>query len=443
MNRKKDLSSVFNKETNRRIFDINMNIKLPELKKPIDNSQRSLRFIFVMLYISILGSVFYFSNIEESSIRVLNFYFEKALTIFFFLLLCIEAIEKTKFEYEAPKHITMLFLVLRAVLVLSLLILSDSDIALFISPVVPFSAYFSYGGNVSLLFSILFGMAAVLKANMLDVHWYSNVELTNNIIALAFTFLFVQVLANLVYSEEKSRRYSDQLLEDLKASHLKLQIYADQVAELAAAEERNRLARDIHDSLGHYLTAINIQLEKAIVFQNRNLEESTQAIRDAKATASEALQEVRRSVSSLRSDENKFSFSESIHSLINSFKQDDFEISLEIAGEELGFSRSALMTLYRVAQEGLTNAQKHAHANLIQLEIHFEKHHAKMILKDDGVGFDISTLDALAASPNSNFGLQGIQERVELAQGKMSITSQPDQGTELIVTVPKYPMLTI
>ena len=443
MNKKKDLMNFLNKDTNKKLFDINMNIKLPELKRPIDNNQRSLRFIFVMLYISILGSVFYFSNIEESSIRVFDLYFEKVLTFFFLLLLCIEAIEKTKFNYEAPKHITMILLGIRAALVLSLLALSDSDIALFISPVIPFSAYFAYGGNASLLFSILFGMAAILKAHSIDTQWYSNVELTNNIIALAFTFLFVQVLANLVYSEEKSRRYSDQLLEDLKASHLKLQIYADQVAELAAAEERNRLARDIHDSLGHYLTAINIQLEKAIVFQSRNLEESTQAIRDAKETASEALQEVRRSVSSLRSDENKFSVTESIQSLINSFKQDDFEIKLNIMGEESGFSRSALMTLYRVAQEGLTNAQKHARASLIQLEISFEKQQARMILKDNGIGFDTSTLDDLAASPNSNFGLQGIKERVELAQGKLSITSQPGQGTVLIVAVPKYPMLTI
>ena len=443
MSRKKDLSHILHKETNKGVFDINMNIKLPELKNPIDKNQRSLRFIFSMLYISILGSVFYFSNVEESSIHILDFYFEKVLTIFFLLLLCIETIEKTKFEYETPKHISILFMGLRTFLVLSLLALTDSDIALFISPVVPFSAYFSYGGNASLLFSILFGMAAMFKAHSMDSQWFSNVELTNNIIALAFTFLFVQVLANLVYSEEKSRRYSDQLLEDLKASHLKLQIYADQVAELAAAEERNRLARDIHDSLGHYLTAINIQLEKAIVFQNRNLEESTQAIRDAKETASEALQEVRRSVSSLRSDENKFSFSESIHSLINSFKQNDFEIKLDINGQEDGFSRSALMTLYRAAQEGLTNAQKHANASNIYLKIYFEKQRARMILKDNGIGFDTSTLDALAASPNSNFGLQGIQERVELTQGKMSITSQPGQGTELIVYVPKYPMLSI
>ena len=138
---------------------------------------------------------------------------------------------------------------------------------------------------------------------------------------------------------------------------------------LATTEERNRLARDIHDSLGHYLTVINVQLEKASLFVSATPPRPTRAVRDSKRFASEALQEVRRSVSALRSAPEPFSLAESLRQLVDDARTGHFTINLDISGDECGYSRQSLLTLYRAAQEGLTNVQKHAQASQVTLRL--------------------------------------------------------------------------
>ena len=97
-----------------------------------------------------------------------------------------------------------------------------------------------------------------------------------------------------------------------------------------------------------------------------------------------------------------------------------------------------LAALYRVAQEGLTNVQKHAQARHVLLDVQLGAEEARLRLRDDGTGFDTGTLSTLAVSPDHGFGLQGLQERLELIRGQMNISSDPQLGTELTVTVPKH-----
>ncbi|MEJ2750895.1 MAG: sensor histidine kinase, partial [Anaerolineae bacterium] len=223
---------------------------------------------------------------------------------------------------------------------------------------------------------------------------------------------------------------------DLEATNRRLQVYAAQVAELAAMEERNRLARDIHDSLGHYLTAVNIQLEKALAFHSRSPEEAEQAIRDAKQAASEALQDVRRSVGALRSEADRFSLEQSLQELIKGIGNGRIHIDLRFTGSERGYTRLSLMALYRAAQEGLTNIQKHAQATQVVVEVKLGRDEASLCLHDDGQGFDTALIEEWMAAPNQTFGLQGIRERLELVRGEMKLTSN-EEGTRLFVTVPK------
>jgi signal transduction histidine kinase len=150
--------------------------------------------------------------------------------------------------------------------------------------------------------------------------------------------------------------------QQLEEAHRQLSIYAEQVEELATTKERNRLARDIHDSLGHFLTIINVQLEKALLFRERDQKEADQAVRDAKRLASEALQDVRRSVSTLRTMEERFTFTPAITELVERVQSSQSELSFQMKGSEEGYARQALMSLFRAAQEGLTNIQKAATA---------------------------------------------------------------------------------
>jgi signal transduction histidine kinase len=209
------------------------------------------------------------------------------------------------------------------------------------------------------------------------------------------------------------------------------------VEELATTKERNRLARDIHDSLGHFLTIINVQLEKALLFRERDQQEADQAVRDAKRLASEALQEVRRSVGTLRVMEERFTFIPAITELVERVQSSQLELSFQMKGSDEGYSRQALLSLFRAAQEGLTNIQKYAAASSAQLEIEFGEAAATLCLTDNGRGFEPGRLSDLPPGRQGSYGLQGVRERLELIGGSLQIRSSPGEGTCLCATVPR------
>ncbi|MCL4294934.1 MAG: sensor histidine kinase [Anaerolineae bacterium] len=252
------------------------------------------------------------------------------------------------------------------------------------------------------------------------------------------TLAFIASIAYLIRQERTSRLQAEQLLRELEVSHRQLQNYAEQVADLATTEERNRLAREIHDSLGHYMTVINVQLEKAMAFKARDAEAADQALKDAKHLASEALKDIRRSVGTLRSTPEKFSLAQALTGLVAHLQSSQMAVDLQIEGDETDFSRQSLQTLYRAAQEGLTNIQKHAQASHVTVHIRLEDQQASLVITDDGQGFDPATL--VESKQESHYGLQGIRERLELVRGSFKVESSPHHGTSLLVTVPKNPL---
>jgi signal transduction histidine kinase len=125
--------------------------------------------------------------------------------------------------------------------------------------------------------------------------------------------------------------------------------------------------------------------------------------------------------------------------LVGRMDSDMFEIEYHLEGDEADYASPVLTALYRVAQEGLTNVQKHAQARHVVLDVRLGDSEACLKLRDDGAGFDVRTLPELALSADRGFGIQGLQERLELVRGQMSIASDARRGTELTVTVPKNP----
>ena len=140
--------------------------------------------------------------------------------------------------------------------------LLGSILSILLFPIIPFSAYFAFGATVSALLSLFYAGLAVVMTWRHNPDWYLNPMTTYVLIAFVLLLFFMQMLARAIQRDEANRRELEKLLFDLEVSHRTLQAYAEQVGELVATEERNRLARDIHDSLGHSLTAVNIQLEK-------------------------------------------------------------------------------------------------------------------------------------------------------------------------------------
>ena len=267
--------------------------------------------------------------------------------------------------------------------------------------------------------------------------WLSDGTELHYLVLFTAGIVLVITIARVVWKEKASRTRAEELFAALEVSHRQLEEYAGQIAELATIKERNRLSRNIHDTLGHYLTIINVQLEKALVFHDKKPEEAIQAVSDAKRLASEALQDVRRSVGALRTTQELPEFTPSLTALVERVQSDTCPVELNMEGDEDSFSKPGLLALYRVVQEGLTNVQRYAGASHIWIDLHFGEQEATLVLRDNGHGFDASSWQQVEPGRDGGYGLQGLQERLELVGGSLQIESAPDQGTTLRVSLPR------
>ena len=401
------------------------------------SSSRAPRSTFTRMFIGLFGILTFIFGIVIDGESYLTG--DEARGVFFLLLLTgLAGLEILHVGYEGPLLTRLGLLGIRVALIEGMISLDYSGIAIFLHPINVFIAYFAFNESFAAVMSLLYLASTIFRVALIDPTWYLSSNSTLLVVAFASILVFMQILASAMSQDERQRKRTEELLSDLQASHIKLQAYADHVAEMAATAERNRLARDIHDSLGHYLTAVKIQLEKAQVFQSRDPETAHQALVSAQEAAAAALQDVRRSVSALRV-QKPFSLTEALNDLIQSIQSDQLRVEFIIRGEEKRCARSVLMTLFRAAQEGLTNVQKHADAQHATLELVFNEDSARLTLTDDGTGFDQHKMNNGDHSERS-FGLRGIQERIAMVSGQMSVESGINQGTRLSLIVPNNPL---
>jgi signal transduction histidine kinase len=118
-------------------------------------------------------------------------------------------------------------------------------------------------------------------------------------------------------------------------------------------------------------------------------------------------------------------------------QSDTCAVELNMDGDEDSFSKQGLLALYRAVQEGLTNIQRHAGASHIWIDLHFGEQEATLLLRDNGRGFDTARWKQAGPERDGGYGLQGVQERLELVGGSLQVESEPGQGTVLRVTLPK------
>jgi signal transduction histidine kinase len=239
--------------------------------------------------------------------------------------------------------------------------------------------------------------------------------------------VFVVVVTKLAVRESVARAEVERLAVELRA-------YAAQAEELATARERNRLAREIHDTLGHYLTIINIQLEAARTVLDTDRPRVLEALGTAQSLARDGLSEVRRSVAALRASpvENR-PLSEAIARLVDEARAAGIPTELALTGEPRQLAPQAELALYRAAQEGLTNVRKHAGggAHAVLSLAYGPDGNVRLTVSDNGSG-----VDTVGANGQVGFGLLGVRERVALLGGQMAVRSAPGEGFTLEVLVP-------
>ncbi|MCU0570919.1 MAG: sensor histidine kinase [Oculatellaceae cyanobacterium Prado106] len=203
-----------------------------------------------------------------------------------------------------------------------------------------------------------------------------------------------------------------------------------QFGDFSAVQERNRIARDLHDSLGYALTSLNIQLQTAIKLWQLDPNQAQRFLTEAHRLGGLAMQEVRQSVKTLREDHLESQpLNERIAELLHAFRATT-HIHLNVQIESPLLLPTPMQTpIYRIIQEALNNICKYAKATQVSLQLSTTATTVHLIVQDNGQGFN------LAIAP-SGFGLQGIQERVTLLRGHVQIQSQPGAGCRIEVKLP-------
>jgi signal transduction histidine kinase len=246
---------------------------------------------------------------------------------------------------------------------------------------------------------------------------------------------FALLLTVVLERYARQTRRAEGLLGELKAANAALEAARQKETDLAVAEERVRLARDIHDGLGHHLTVLSIQLQAASKLVDRNPPAAAEAIQVCRAETQAALEEVRHSVGVMRAGPADCrSLPETLALLAQSFDQHTgIRASFTCAGDPVEVSAPARETLYRAAQEGLTNAQKHAkNVRQVTARLAYETAAIRLIISDDG-----QTPAGAPPAAGPGFGLAGLRERVTRLGGSFSSGPGPTGGFEIEICLPK------
>jgi signal transduction histidine kinase len=230
-----------------------------------------------------------------------------------------------------------------------------------------------------------------------------------------FCMIVVAAMARTMIAERKTRLLAEQLSEEIE--------------DLAVRYERARISRDIHDALGHRLTSLSIQLDVAETMYDKNQTTARQALAAAKDLAANSLADVRHSVHMIREqDGSPFDLQEAVVGLVNRARR-NHEIAIDLSIDAPVLPLIKAHNLFCVIQESLTNAQRHAHAKKIQIELKQETNNILLHIKDDGAGFDLGACE-------QGLGIKSMQERVESLGGTIEIATAPNSGTEVQVCVP-------
>lgn len=252
--------------------------------------------------------------------------------------------------------------------------------------------------------------------------WRSGLQaVVNYSAAFAFTIAFTIITKQAL----NARVHQEKLRLEIETANEQLRAQAVQTEELATTRERNRVAREIHDGVGHYLTVVKTQLDAAAALMPTRPDEARAAVQKAAQLTAEALEDVRRSVGALRTDVTRPPLPEALRDLI---AHGEPVPTLAIEGTPRVLAPGIEHALFRAAQEGLTNIRKHARASSALLRLDFRTPSRVVLeLSDNGTG---------ANGSSGGFGLQGLRERIEVIGGTVNAANRLEGGFALRVEVP-------
>ncbi|MFC0432656.1 sensor histidine kinase [Kutzneria buriramensis] len=285
---------------------------------------------------------------------------------------------------------------------------------------------FVFGLRVTVAMAACF--VAFTFVDILDLPGYTVLEASIQSLVVIMLTVFVTGLASAVTEARRRRAETQRLLGELAEAHQELRAYADQVRELSVAEERARMAREMHDSVGHYLTVIQVGLTNAERFRDKRPEQAWAEVAQAKELTRDALAETRRWVRAMRplALEGRTG-SQALAELARTFDGTGIEVRFQVHGAELPLLGDTEVVLYRVLQEGLTNVLRHAGAQRAEATLSFSEDRVRLRVGDDGHG---------APDLTRGFGLLSLEQRAESAGGVLVAGNAASGGFELLADLP-------
>jgi len=246
--------------------------------------------------------------------------------------------------------------------------------------------------------------------------------------------LFSGFIASLFRRQLDARERTQNLLEELQEAHKKLEAYTNQVEELTRSAERQRMARELHDTLAQGLAGLILKLEAVSTHVNGgNNARAQEILQDAMAQSRTTLSEARMVIEDLRSENSGGqSFEKTIRAEVKQFEQVAGIPCEVIIRHKRVLPEEVRQHALKIISEGLNNVTKHARASQAWLRVIETDTTCKIEIEDNGRGFLMDE----AFSKEGSYGLLGIQERVDLLQGKVAIESTPGDGTCLTVNIP-------
>lgn len=234
-------------------------------------------------------------------------------------------------------------------------------------------------------------------------------------------FLLINILiltiALFAQYNKQEREKKDLLYKELLDTHKKLKEYTDEVQRLSVIEERNRIARDIHDNLGHNMTALIMQLQMAEHYVQSDFPKSQELLANSILTAKNSLKSIREVVETLRGKATSLSPDKAIKVLVEEFSEKTgTEIDLKIEGK-VNINQEASNAMYHILQEGLTNAVRHGKASKIWVKLNYSDQSITFSIKDNGMGAE--NIENI----KEGYGMKGIKERVNTFNGSVEFTS--------------------
>jgi signal transduction histidine kinase len=208
----------------------------------------------------------------------------------------------------------------------------------------------------------------------------------------------------------------------------------------ARVSERTRIARDLHDTLLQSFHGVLIHFQAATNLLPGRPDDAKRTFENAMDQATRAITEARDAVQALRApDDASHDLAQAIRTLGEELVGEDkstrpASVRVNVEGSPRSLHPTLREDVYRIAVEAVRNAMRHARAQVIQVDIHYDDRHLRLRIRDDGKGIDAKTLEGRAAA--GHWGLQGMRERAELIGGTLDVRSSLGSGTEIGLSIP-------